>query len=117
MERSPAAVPGQTPSDDTHARAAASEVDRLIAAGKCKQAVELAKAEHKRGVTPETERQLVHAYLARVEQFQQKGMAEEAATLLTLVRERFPGHRDRLLRLEIRSAAAGQRVADLVAPL
>lgn len=117
MERSPAAPPDSLSSDRMPVETATAEVDRLLAAGKCKQAVELAKAEHKRFANPETERRLVHAYLARIEQFQSKGMAQEAATLLALVRERFPAHRDRLLHLEVRSAAAGQRVNDLVAPL
>jgi len=116
MERTPAA--SQTrPATSTDAEDSAGEVARLIAAGKCKQAVELAKQEYKRCATLETEGRLVQAYLARIEQFQNKGMVEDAQTLVALVRGRFPRHRDRLGRLEVRSAAAGGRVPDLVAPL
>ncbi len=48
-------------------------IGNLIAAGKCKQAVELAKEEHKRLKTPESQRRLVEAYISRIEQFQGKG--------------------------------------------
>src|SRR5687768_8757777 len=58
------------------------QVTRLIAAGKCKQAVELAKEEHKRRNTPESQRLLVDAYVSRIEQFRSKGAAEDARTLL-----------------------------------
>jgi len=93
------------------------EVQRLIAASKCKQAVELAKDEHKRRHTPESERLVVEAYLSRIEQFQKKGAAEDAQTLLKLVRERFPAHRGRLAQLELRSAAIEGNLDALVAPL
>lgn len=117
MERNPGTASQDHPLDRAPMPDAAGEVGRLIEAGKCKQAVERAKQEHKRYNTPQTERQLVQAYLARIEQFQSKGMVEEAENLLALVRQRFPGHQVGLRRLEVRAAAAGGRVSELVAPL
>jgi hypothetical protein len=115
-ENSPA-TGRQVQSACTPEQMAAHEVERLIAAGKCKQAVELAKDEHKRRHTAESERLLVDAYLSRIEQFQNKGAVEDSETLLNLVRERFPSHRERLAQLGIRSAAIAGKVDDLVAPL
>ncbi len=89
----------------------------LLSAGKCKQAVELAKDLHKAARTPESEAQLVTAYLARIEQFQSKGMTGDADTLIGLVQQRFPDYRDRLATLRIRAAAGAGRVDELVAPL
>src|SRR5205085_128752 len=96
---------------------AAHNVGRLLAAGKCKQAVELAKEEHKRWKSPESERLLVDAYLCRIDQFEQKGAVEDARVLLKLVHDRFPAHRGRFAALEARAAAAQGRVDELVAPL
>lgn len=90
---------------------------RLLAADKCKQAVELAKELHKRNKTSESQRLLVQAYSARIEQFQKKGMPQEAQTLLTLVQQRFPGERHQLGAIEIRAAATGGRIGDLLGPL
>lgn len=116
MERSPTAA--QTNSiAGAQAEAVPGEVDRLIAAGKCKQAVERAKEDHKRLKTLESEAGLVQAYLARIEQFQNKGMGGDADLLLALVRQRFPEQRHRLKQLEVRSMAAGGRLRELVAPL
>ena len=95
----------------------AAEVQRLIAADKSKQAVELAKDEHKRRNTPDSERLLVDAYLARIRQFQDKGAAEDARTLLKLVRERFPAHAQRLADLERQTAAMSGNISELVSPL
>lgn len=117
MERIPGASFHDLPLDPAATLDSAGEVSRLIEAGKCKRAVELAKLEHKRSNTPQSERQLVQAYRARIEQFQSKGMIEEAETVLALVRQRFPGERDGLTRLEVQGAAAGGRVSALVAPL
>ncbi len=96
---------------------APDEVGRLLAAGKCKQAVELAKEEHKRQKSPESESLLVGAYLSRIEQFQARGAMEDAGTLLKLVAERFPAQRARLLALEVKAAAAAGKVDEVVAPL
>jgi len=93
------------------------DVNRLMNLGKFKQAVELAKEQHKRLNTPESQRLLVQAYAARIGEFQKKGMAEEAQTLLTLVQQRFPSERHQLGELEIRAAATGGRLQDLLRPL
>jgi hypothetical protein len=113
------------PSDD-HSQAlgrsgvsqdAEQEVQRLLAAGKCKQAVELAKEQHKRGATAQSQQLLVQAYVGRIAQFQSKGMDQEAQTLLTLVQQRFPSERHQLSAMEVRAAAAGGRIQDLLRPL
>ena len=102
---------------ETQTAGVPQEVERLIAAGKGKQAVELAKTEHKRLNTAASERLLVDAYLARIEQFQNKGATQDAQTLLNLVRQRFPGHQGRLGGLVLRSAAAEGNIEALIAPL
>lgn len=96
---------------------ASREVARLMGAGKCKQAVELAKTEHKRLNTAASEKLLVDAYLARIEQFQNKGATQDAQTLLNLVRQRFPAHQAELGDLSLKSAAAEGNIEALVAPL
>jgi hypothetical protein len=95
----------------------ADAIDQLLAAGKCKQAVELAKERHKALRSPESERQLVSAYLARIGQFQSKGMAKDADTLIALVQQRFPAYQGQLVTLKIRAAAGSGRIDELVAPL
>jgi hypothetical protein len=95
----------------------ADPVGQLLAAGKCKQAVELAKERHKAARTPESERQLVGAYLGRIEQFQSKGMTEDADTVIALVQQRFPAYQAQLTTLKIRAAAGSGRIDELVAPL
>ncbi|MFI5379664.1 MAG: hypothetical protein ACHRHE_10230 [Tepidisphaerales bacterium] len=97
--------------------AAAQEVLRLLAAGKCKQAVELAKDEHKRRNTFDSEKLVVDAYAARIAQFQQKGAVEDAQTLLKLVRERFPMHQARFSGLRIQTAVSAGKMEELLAPL
>ena len=95
----------------------APEILRLIAAGKCKQAVELAKDAHKRLNTPDSEKLVVDAYAARIAQFQQKGATEDAQRLLQLVRERFPAHQGRFAGLQIQTAVSSGKLDDLLAPL
>ena len=93
------------------------EIARLISQGKCKQAVELGKERHKRSATPENERLLVQAYVARIEQFNSKGMAQEAQTILTLVQQRFPSQRHQLGEMEMLAAIAAGQLDDLLRPL
>lgn len=95
----------------------ASRVNQLIANGKCKQGVELAKEHYKRNPTSDVQRMLVEAYLARIAQFQAKGAVEDACTLIKLVRERFPAHQSLLNVLEIRAAAANGMVGEFLRPL
>ena len=101
----------------SHSPDIAGQVQRLLTAGKNKQAVELAKEHHKRTNTADSQSLLVQAYLARIEQFNSKGMAQEAQTLLSLVQQRFPNERHRLAGLEIQTAASSGRVSDLLRPL
>src|SRR5579863_2702853 len=96
---------------------AAELIDRLVAAGKCKQAVELAKEQHKRLRTPQSEQRLVAAYVSRIEQFLSKGSIPEAQALLSLVQERFPSHRPRLMELEFPLLAATGKIEQLLLPL
>jgi hypothetical protein len=116
MESNAAAGPLH-PGNSISAQGIEGEIQRLIASDKCKQAVELAKNHHKQVNTPESQRLLVHTYLARIEQFQNKHMIPEAQTLLNLVQERFPAERYQLRVLEIRAAAAAGRIHDLLRPL
>lgn len=113
----PAATGQRQPDNSGAALNVESEVRRLLALDKCKQAVELAKDHHKRVNTADSQRLLVQAYLARIVQFQNKHMDQEAQTLLTLVKERFPAEREQLRMMEIRAAAASGRWRDLLAPL
>lgn len=95
----------------------AQETYGLITAGKCKQAVEAAKAHHKQRNNEESERVLVDAYLSRIEQFQAKGAGEDARTLIQIVGDRFPRHRDRLISLSVSAAAVSGQIGELLAPL
>lgn len=94
-----------------------SEVERLLAAGKAKQAVALAKEAHKKCPTPQSEEQLVRAYVARIEQFQSKGMAREAQDLLALVSARFPARSHDLAKSRWRAAIEEGRLDEVLAPL
>ena len=95
----------------------ADEVPRLLAAGKCKQAVELAKDLYKQVASVENQSLLVDAYVGRIAQFQEKGALQDAQVLLNLVQDRFPGYRQRLQTLRNASAAAAGDIAQMVAPL
>ena len=116
-ERIPTDDQGQADGSSSAGQDIEGEVQRLLAAGKCKQAVELAKEQHKRGATAQSQQLLVQAYVARIAQFQNKGMDEEAQTLLTLVQQRFPSERHQLAAMEVRAAATGGRIHDLLRPL
>lgn len=96
------------------------EVAQLLSlqeSGKWKQAVELAKQQHKKYSSPDSEHRLVDAYLGRIAQFQAKGSPEDARTLLRLVEERYPSHKSRFGALQVASAAATGDLETLVAPL
>ncbi len=70
------------------------DVRFLLDAGKCKQAVEMAKDWNKKSPSQESEALLVEAYAARIREFQAKGAPQDAQTLLSLVRQRFPNFKD-----------------------
>jgi len=93
------------------------QIRARIANGKCKQAVELAKDHHKRVGSADSQQLLVEAYVARIEQFQNQGMAEDARTLLSLVQERFPTARTDFDTLQLRADAVSGRVEKLLAAL
>src|SRR5690242_18190566 len=96
---------GQQVSPATTGATVESRIHELVQAGKCKQAVELAKEHHKRTASPASERTLVETYVARIRQFQEKGAMEDAGTLIKLVRDRFPAHQSLLSLLEVRTTA------------
>jgi hypothetical protein len=106
-----------SPGGATPAATIEEQVASLLAAGKAKQAVELAKDLHKRLNTPQSQQLLVDAYVARIQQFQQKGAAQDARVLIELVATRFPTHRGQLDGVLLKSAAAEGRLDQLVAPL
>lgn len=101
----------------TSAAEADKQVRALLDAGKCKQAVELAKENHKCQASAESEQLLVDAYLGRIEHFQSKGAAEDAETLIKLVRERFPKHAGLLVKSNAEALAAQGKFDELLAPL
>jgi len=90
-------VPGTSP-EEWRAR-----VEALIAAGKTRDAVEVAKQFLKETRGPETEALVVAAYQARIDALAAGGMSDEARALAALVAERFPAYRDRFASLVRRS--------------
>jgi hypothetical protein len=115
--------PNTSPASNDHPPHAAAapgpigQIEQLLAQGKCKLAVELAKEHHKRTSTPDSQRLLVRVYMSRIDQFYSKGMPKEAQALLELVQQRFPNERHQMAGLEIRAAAAAGRLHDLLRPL
>lgn len=99
------------------AGSSADEVRRLLAVGKCKQAVEMAKDVCRLAASGENQSLLVDAYIGRIAQFQAKGALQDAQVLLNLVHDRFPAYRQRLQGLRNASAAAAGNIAEMVAPL
>ncbi len=95
----------------------APQVRKLIEAGKAKQAVELAREFHKKHPSAGAEALAVEAYLARIAQFQAKGMLEDANTLLKLVQDRYPSSRARLGALQWQTSVAEGKIDAVVAPL
>lgn len=74
----------------------AEEVERLLAQGKSKPAVELAKVAHKHTASTASEALLVKAYVARIRSLVQVGLNLEAKALLEHVRHRYPGFKEAL---------------------
>ncbi|OQY44340.1 MAG: hypothetical protein B6240_10650 [Desulfobacteraceae bacterium 4572_87] len=93
------------------------EIRRLISKGKIKSAVNKAKQYHKAEGTGASEGILVEAYVARILEMNEKGLAIEADTLLNMVRERYP--LPAALLAEITTAAAACRGVndEFLAPL
>jgi hypothetical protein len=95
----------------------AEEVRSLLARGKTKPAVELAKQIHKRSDTPASEALLVDAYAARIQSLLKQGLTTEAEALLGLVRERYPSAKGKLADIGVVVAASQGSLDDLVRPL
>lgn len=94
-----------------------SSVRGLISGGKCKTALAQAKDIHKAHGTPASEALLIDAYVARVQSLTQAGLSVEATSLLNLVRERFPGAKERLVVLSADNLARSGKLDELLAPL
>lgn len=94
-----------------------AEVKRLIDEGHSRTAVELAKQTHKQFSTALSEAVLVDAYRARIRSLQERRMDAEAAALFALVRERYPGSRQKLAGIAPPGAAAEPPLEELVRPL
>jgi hypothetical protein len=73
------------------AEARCAEIEQLLARGKARRAVDLAKDLHKSRGSPESEALLARAYRARIEEMLHQGLTKDAQALLALVRERYPG--------------------------
>ncbi len=81
-------MPSASAEGSVEARGA--EIEQLLARGKVRRAVDLAKDLHKSRGSPESEALLVRAYRTRVEEMLRQGLTKDAQALLALVRERYP---------------------------
>lgn len=86
-----------------------AHVEALLARGKTRDAVEVAKRFYKETRSLDAEVLLVGAYEARIRALMAGGMSREARDLTSLVAERFPGTRARLMPLVRESAALADR--------
>lgn len=94
-----------------------SSVRGLMVGGKFKTALDRAKDAHRIYGTPASEALLIDAYMARIQSLTQTGLVREAASLLNLVRERFPAARNRLSLLDAENQARSGSLDELLAPL
>src|SRR5260370_4997929 len=93
------------------------EVRDLLAKGKTKPAVELAREIHKRCGWPESEALLVDAYAARIRSLLKTGLKEEAKALFKLVRERYSSAAARLADVGGLVSASSGNLEELLRPL
>lgn len=93
------------------------EVRDLLAKGKARPAVELAKQIHKRCGWPESEALLVDAYAARIRSLWKTGLKEEAKALLELVHERYSSAAARLREVGVLVRASDGNLEELLRPL
>jgi hypothetical protein len=93
------------------------EVRDLLAKGKAKPAVELAKQIHKRRDSPESEALLVDAYMARIRCLWKTGLKEEAKALFELVHERYSCAPARLREVAVLVRASDGNLEELLRPL
>ncbi|PYN97881.1 MAG: hypothetical protein DMD91_16430 [Candidatus Rokuibacteriota bacterium] len=104
--------------DGSGVAAVRAHVDDLLARGKTRDAVEAARQLYKAARTAETEALLVDAYGARIRALMATGLTREARELASLVVERHPGTRARILPLLHETAArAGGDLGPLLAGL
>ncbi len=89
----------------------------LLAKGKTKPAVELAKEIHKRCGWPESEALLVDAYAARIRSLLKTGLKEEAKALFELVRERHSSAAARLADVGVLVSVSSGNLEELLRPL
>lgn len=85
--------PAQPPTSPEEARA---RVESLIASGKTREALDLAKQWSKETRSAEAEALVIAAYEARIAAMLSQGLYDEATALAALVGERFPAHRQRV---------------------
>jgi len=88
-----------------------------LASGATREALERAKALHRREGDGGTEALVVEAYLARLDELLRAGLAKEAAALTDLVAGRYESRRAEVLRRRDYAAAWQGDVGGLVAPL
>ena len=93
------------------------EVRGLLAKGKAKPAVELAKEIHKRCGCPESEALLVDAYAARIRSLWKTGLKEEAKALFELVHERYSSATARLREVGVLVRASDGNLEELLRTL
>src|SRR5437879_620079 len=93
------------------------DVRALLAKGKTKPAVELAKEIHKRCGWPESEALLVDAYAARIRSLLKTGLKEEAKALFELVRERHSSAAARLADVGVLVSGSSGNLEELLRPL
>ncbi len=93
------------------------DVRALLAKGKTKPAVELAREIHKRCGWPESEALLVDAYAARIRSLLKSGLKEEAKALFELVRERYSSAASRLADVGVLVSASSENLEELLRPL
>lgn len=111
----PAPLSGSTSTDS--AQACEVGVRQMIANGKSRTALEIAKQFHKTESTPASECLLLDAYTARIQSLIDHDLRPEAKALLDLVRERFPSARQRFDGLAAAASARGGELSELLQPL
>ena len=107
------AAPPVTSPQESRAR-----VESLIASGKTREALDLAKQWFKETRSAEAEALVIAAYEARIGAMLAQGLYADATALAALVGDRFPAHRQRIVPLVTQSKAiAAGDVRTLVAEL
>ncbi|MGO9268849.1 MAG: hypothetical protein ACLQOO_01065 [Terriglobia bacterium] len=91
-----------------------AEVERLLAQGHSRPALELAKQVHKRAGTSASEVLLIKAYVARIRSLLKSGLAVEAKALLELVRQRYPSAKGALAEIGVAVATRQESLDDLL---